>query len=31
MSFRDAGGQLTGFSVDVGRALCAEMRVVCEF
>lgn len=31
MSYRDARGQLTGFSVDVGRALCAEMRVLCEF
>lgn len=31
MSYRDTRGQLTGFSVDVARALCAEMRVVCDF
>ena len=31
MSFRDAGGRLTGFSVEVARAVCAEMKVQCEF
>jgi len=29
--FRDAGGQLKGFDVDVGNALCAEMKVKCTF
>lgn len=31
MSFRDADGRLTGFSVEIARALCEEMRVRCEF
>jgi ABC-type amino acid transport substrate-binding protein len=31
MSFRDADGRLTGFSVEIARALCDEMRVRCEF
>jgi ABC-type amino acid transport substrate-binding protein len=31
MSFRGADGRLTGFSVELARALCAEMKVHCEF
>ena len=31
MAFRDAAGRLTGFSVEVARAVCAEMKVRCEF
>ena len=31
MAFRDADGRLTGFSVEVVRAVCAEMKVQCEF
>lgn len=31
MSFRDEFGQLTGFSVEVARAVCSEMRVNCAF
>ena len=31
MSFRDGDGRLTGFSVELARALCAEMKVRCEF
>lgn len=31
MAYRDAGGQLTGFSVAVMQALCAEMNARCEF
>ncbi len=31
MAFRDADGRLTGFSVEVARAVCAEMKVHCEF
>lgn len=31
MSFRDDNGRLTGFSVEIARALCEEMRVQCEF
>jgi ABC-type amino acid transport substrate-binding protein len=31
MSFRDAHGRLTGFSVEIARALCEEMQVQCEF
>ena len=31
MAFRDAAGRLTGFSVEVARAVCAEMKVQCEF
>lgn len=30
MAFRDADGRLTGFSVEVIRALCAEMQAQCE-
>lgn len=31
MSFRDEFGRLSGFSVDVARAVCDEMRVQCVF
>ena len=31
MAFRDADGRLTGFSVEVARAVCAEMKARCEF
>jgi len=31
MSFRDEFGQLTGFSVEIARAVCHEMRVNCAF
>lgn len=31
MAFRDANGGLTGFSVEVMRALCAEMKANCIF
>lgn len=31
MSFRDESGQLTGFSVEIARAVCSEMRVNCAF
>lgn len=31
MAFRDASGELTGFSVSIMRALCEEMAVVCHF
>ncbi len=31
MSFRDADGRLTGFSIEIARALCAEMRARCDF
>jgi ABC-type amino acid transport substrate-binding protein len=31
MAFRDASGELSGFSVAVMRALCEEMRVTCKF
>lgn len=31
LGFRDSNGQLTGFSIGVMRALCAEMAVRCEF
>lgn len=31
LGFRDGNGQLTGFSISVMRALCAEMAMHCEF
>lgn len=31
MAFRDAQGTLTGFSVEVARALCEEIRVTCLY
>ena len=31
MAFRDADGRLTGFTIEVARALCAEMKAVCNF
>lgn len=31
MSFLDESGNLTGFSVEIARALCREMRVNCAF
>lgn len=31
MSFRDEAGQLTGFSVEIARAVCSEMHVNCVF
>lgn len=31
MSFRDADGRLTGFTIEIARALCAEMRERCDF
>lgn len=31
MAYRDADGRLTGFSVEIARALCHEMQVHCEF
>ena len=31
MAFRDANGELTGFSVAIMRALCQEMEVVCSY
>lgn len=31
MAYRDAGGELTGFSLGIMRAICEEMRVRCEF
>lgn len=30
MAFRDANGELTGFSIGIIRALCEEMRVQCS-
>ncbi len=29
--FRDTSGQLKGFDIDVGKALCAELKVKCTF
>ena len=29
--FRDASGQLKGFDIDVGNALCVELKVKCTF
>jgi ABC-type amino acid transport substrate-binding protein len=31
MAYRDAQGQLTGFSVEIARAVCAEMATQCDF
>ena len=31
MSYRDADGRLTGFSIEIARAVCGEMRVQCAF
>lgn len=31
MAYRDANGTLTGFSVEIMRALCEEMRVTCAY
>lgn len=31
MAYRDADGRLTGFSVEIARALCQEMQAHCEF
>jgi len=31
MSYRDETGQLTGFSVEIARALCQEIRASCVF
>ena len=31
MSYRDASGQLTGFSVEIARALCREIQANCQF
>jgi ABC-type amino acid transport substrate-binding protein len=31
MAYRDAQGQLTGFSVEIARAICAEMATRCDF
>jgi len=31
MSYRDAAGNLTGFSYAIAKALCADMKVICEF
>jgi len=31
MSFHDDNGRLTGFSIEIARALCEEMQVQCEF
>lgn len=30
-NYLDTNSQLQGFDVEIGRALCAEMRVTCEF
>lgn len=31
MSYRDSAGNLTGFSYAIAKALCADMKVHCEF
>lgn len=31
MAYRDAGGELTGFSIETIRALCEEMRLACVY
>src|SRR5258707_15461944 len=28
---QDAGGNIVGFDVDIGKALCAEMKIECTF
>lgn len=31
LSYRDAAGNLTGFSYTIVRAICVEMKLVCDF
>lgn len=31
MAYRDEAGHLTGFSVEIARALCSEIRATCQF
>lgn len=31
MAYRDASGRLTGFTIEVARALCQEMKASCDF
>lgn len=31
MAYRDAKGELTGFSIGIMRALCEEMQAICEY
>lgn len=31
LSYRDGNGELTGFNVDLGKALCEVMKVKCQF
>lgn len=31
MAFRGADGQLTGFTIEIARALCVEMKTECSF
>ncbi len=31
MAYRDEAGRLTGFSVEIARALCDEIRAACQF
>ena len=30
MSYRDADGRLTGFTIEIARAICAEMGEQCD-